>query len=59
MVVQLIPVTWKVALSEMVPIVDHEVDDFCDVACIVECPIHIVDRDGSREMLVCRFLDMT
>ena len=35
----------------MVPMVDHEVDDFCDVASIIEGPIHIVDRDGSRETL--------
>ena len=35
----------------MIPILDHEVDNFSDVASIVEGPIHIVDRDGSREML--------
>ena len=35
----------------MVPIVDHEVDDFGDVPRIIEGPIHIVDRDGSRETL--------
>ena len=36
---------------QMVPILDHEVNDFSDVASIVEGPIHIVDRDGLREML--------
>jgi len=35
----------------MVPIVDNEVDNFGDVPSIVEGPIHVVDRDGSREML--------
>ena len=35
----------------MIPILDHEVNDFGDVASIVEGPIHIVDRDGSRETL--------
>ena len=35
----------------MVPIVDHEVDDFGDVPSIIEGPIHIVDRDGSMETL--------
>ena len=36
---------------QMVPVMDHEVDDFCDVASIIEGPIHVVDRDGSRETL--------
>ena len=35
----------------MIPILDHEVDDSGDVASIVEGPVHIVDRDGSRETL--------
>ena len=35
----------------VVPIVDHEVDDFSDVASIIDGPIHIVDRDGLRETL--------
>ena len=35
----------------MVPMVDHEVDDFCDVASIIEGPIHVVDRDGLGETL--------
>ena len=35
----------------MMPILDHEVHDFSDVAGIVEGPIHVVDRDGSGEML--------
>ena len=33
----------------MVPVVDHEVNNFGDVPSIIEGPIHIVDRDGSRE----------
>jgi len=51
MVVLPIPVTWKGGPLQMIPILDHEVDDFGDVASIVEGPIHIVDRDGSRETL--------
>src|SRR5467141_2296621 len=35
----------------MVPILDHEVNDFSDVASIIEGPIHVVDWDGSRETL--------
>ena len=35
----------------MIPILDHEVNDFGDVASIIEGPIHIVDRDGSGETL--------
>jgi len=35
----------------VISILDHEVDDFGDVASIIEGPIYIVDRDGSREML--------
>ena len=35
----------------MISILDHEVNDFGDVASIIEGPIYIVDRDGSREML--------
>ena len=35
----------------MISILDHEVDDFSDVASIIEGPIYIVDRDGLREML--------
>src|SRR5882672_4111018 len=36
---------------QMIPILDHEVKDFSDVASIIEGPVHIVDRDGSRETL--------
>jgi len=43
MVVQPIPVMWR-WLFPNVPVVDHEVNDFCDVASIIEGPIHIVDR---------------
>jgi len=32
-------------------VLDHEVDDFSDVASIIEGPIYIVDRDGSKETL--------
>ena len=35
----------------MVPVVDHEVNNFGDVPSIIEGPIHIVDRDGLRDML--------
>jgi len=35
----------------MVPVVVHEVNDFSDVPSILEGPIHIVDRDGSRDTL--------
>ena len=35
----------------VISILDQEVDDFGDVASIIEGPIYIVDRDGSREML--------
>jgi len=28
----------------MIPILDHEVDNFGDVAGIIEGPIHVVDR---------------
>ena len=35
----------------MIPILDNEVDNFSDVASIIEGPIHVVDRDGSRETL--------
>jgi len=35
----------------VISILDYEVDDFSDVASIIEGPIYIVDRDGSREML--------
>ena len=40
----------------MVLIVDHEVDDIGDVPSIIEGPIHIVDRDGSRETLCAQVL---
>ena len=30
----------------MIPILDYEVNDFGDVVCFVEGPIHIIDRDG-------------
>src|SRR5882672_2702370 len=36
---------------QMIPVLDHEVHDFGDVTSIVEGPIHVVDRDGSREIL--------
>jgi len=35
----------------MIPVLDHEVDNFSDVASIIEGPIHIVDRDSLREKL--------
>ena len=35
----------------MVPIVDHEVNNFGDVPSIIEGPIHVVYRDGSRKTL--------
>jgi len=35
----------------MIPILDYEVNDFSYVACFVKGSIHIIDRDGSREML--------
>jgi len=40
----------------VISILDHEVDDFGDVASIIEGPIYIVDRDGSREMLGAQIL---
>jgi len=43
----------------VISILDYEVDDFSDVASIIEGPIYIVDRDGSRETLVRKFLDLT
>jgi len=36
---------------QVISILDYEVDDFSDVASIIEGPIYIVDRDGSREKL--------
>jgi len=36
---------------QVISILDQEVDDFGDVASIIEGPIYIVDRNGSREML--------
>ena len=35
----------------MISILDYQVDNFSDVANIIEGPIYIVDRDGSREKL--------
>ena len=35
----------------MIPILDHEVDNFGDVAGIIEGPVHVVDRDGLGETL--------
>ena len=35
----------------MIPILNHEVDDFSYVAHFVKGSIHIIDRDGSGEML--------
>src|SRR5882724_4790524 len=38
-------------LFRVISILDHEVDDFGDVASIIEDLIYILDRDGSRETL--------
>jgi len=35
----------------VISILDQEVNDFGDVASIIEGPIYIVDRDGLRETL--------
>jgi len=35
----------------MITILDHEVDNFNDVACPIEGYIHIIDGDGSGETL--------
>jgi len=35
----------------MIPILDYEVNDFGDVACLIEGSIHIIDGDGSGETL--------
>jgi len=35
----------------VISILDYEVDNFSDVASIIEGSIYIVDRDGSREAL--------
>src|SRR5882724_3501225 len=40
----------------VISILDQEVDDFGDVASIIEGPIYIVDTDGSREMLGAQIL---
>src|SRR5882724_7082896 len=38
-------------LFQVISILDYEVDDFGDVASIIEGPIYIVDGDGLRETL--------
>src|SRR5882724_1249068 len=38
-------------LFRVISILDHEVNNFSDVASIIEGPIYIVDRDGARETL--------
>ena len=40
----------------VISILDYEVDDFGDVASIIEGSIYIVDRDGSREALGAQIL---
>ena len=40
----------------MISILDHEVHNFGDVASLIEGPIYIVDRDGSRETLGAQIL---
>ena len=35
----------------MIPILDYEADDFSYLACFIMGSIHIIDRDGSGEML--------
>jgi len=37
----------------MIPILDNEVDDFCDVASMIEGHSHIVARDGLTGDIGC------
>jgi len=59
MVILPMPVTWKADRSELSPYWTMRSTTSVDVASIIEGPIYIVDRDGSRETLGAQILDLT